>query len=91
MATVPSSTFSMTPSPSPKLRSSTSKANIGAASILGDPLLLQNPRLIHIANQLANWKCWKALQEGHIQINQRRKPSVYIPRYVPLNFDHQKC
>jgi HSP20 family protein len=72
----------MSPSPSPKPRSSTSKANIGAAPILGDPLLLQNPRLIHIANQLANWKCWKALQEGQIQVVHRRKSSsrLYIPR-----------
>jgi len=70
----------MSPSPPPRPRSSISKANIGAAPILGDPLLLQNPRLIQFANQLANWKCWKALQEGQIQVVHRRKSPMYIPR-----------
>jgi len=70
----------MSRSPSPKPRSSISKANIGAATILGDPLLLQHPRLVKIANQLANWKCWKALQDGQIQIVHRRKSPLYIPR-----------
>lgn len=78
----------MSQSTSPKPRSSLSKANIGVASILGDPLLLQDPKLIQIANQLANWKCWKAMQDGQIQIVSRRrspgkmpiKSPVFIPR-----------
>jgi len=84
--TLPAFFLVMSTSPSPKSRSSLSKANIGAAPILGDPLLLQNPKLIHIANQLANWKCWKALQDGQIQVVHRRKSPMYIPRLATFYY-----
>jgi HSP20 family protein len=66
-------------SPSPRTRSSASRANQGANQIVGDDELLSSERVKRLANKLALQKCARALREGQIRIVSPN-PFFYIPR-----------
>jgi HSP20 family protein len=68
-------------SPSPKTRSSASRANQGATPIVGDDELLSNERIKRLVNKLVLQKCTRAVREGQIRIvSPNLNPFFYIPR-----------